>query len=131
MRGDVVADGEAHFGRRIVGVGVAAAGLLFGDGGDAEVDGGGVDGDHDVGGEGGEFAADVFEEFEPVAALGEECAGEHGGAVDGVGEEAAAGGGHFIAADADEAGVGEFAEECGDEGCAEGVAGVFGGGEKK
>ncbi len=99
LGGDVIADGDS-FG--------------FGDGGDAEVDSGGVDRDDDVGFEGAEFAADFAEEFPPVAHL-EDGTEEHGGTGDGVGEEPAPRGGHAIAADADEVGVGETSAERGDE----------------
>lgn len=116
LGGDVIADGEV---------------LGFGDAGDAEVDGGGIDRDDDMRLLGGEFSADFAEEFPPEAALGEKGAHEHGGALDGVGEEPAAGGGHFLAADADEARIGVKAFEGVDECGAQRVAGVFGGSEEK
>lgn len=105
--------------------------LFLGDPGDAEVDGGGIDGDDDVGFAALEFAFDEAERVPPVAGFGKERAGEHGGAFDGVGDEAATGGGHELSADADEGGVGVAFFQRADEGCAEGVSGVFSGGEKK
>ena len=111
LRGDVVADGDFFFP---------------GDGGDAEVDSGGIDGDDDIRLEGAEFGADFLEALPPIAAFGEEGADEHGTAADGVGDEATAGGSHAFTADADEAGIGEAFPQRVDEGGAKGIAGVFG-----